>query len=1148
MVGTDAVLIFFRKRSRGMALLLLFIALCVMPTQAEAKSYAELDDGVYTITNVIADKSLDVAGGNCVNGSNVQVYEGNHTYAQAWRISKKGSSYSIENSITGMVLDVAGGSKIAGANAQLYDSNNTLAQRWKFVQNADGSYSIRSDCNGLFLDVAGGSKKNGANVCLYTSNGTKAQKWRVERVTRPVTDGSYRISTALSDKKMIDLCGGSLDNGAAVQIYEDNDSSAQAWNVVFDQNTGYYSIFSALSGRSFDIPGGSKSSGVLIQQYSSNRTPAQQWRLLQTSDGRIEVVSALTGKALDVPGGSLSNGNQLQMYQVNHTDAQKWTFNTSPIDHSGSFQLKTTVDESGVLDVSGGSKDSGAASQLWISNLSLAQKWVLERQDDGSYTFKNANSGLYLTEIAKRGIEYRKEPSGRSYWILDASLNGGYRIKNKQSGRCIDLSGGSSAAGNSVSTYSSNGTKAQSWLLVPCDLIENGDYYLLNQSGTRQVLDVPNASSDGGLALQTYVFNGSAAQQWHLENTGGGFFTIKNINSGLCLDVRSGRAKSGTIVQQYAENDTKAQSWKYVPTFSGGYIQSALGDYVLSTKRGAESGVLTIISIDKTTPQSEWEFRNFNNPGDLVISHSVAASEYNLSLRSGSLEIGMTFDRYGNAHFALPSVFDLNSAQLAYSGGPETSITVGDCSVGLTVGSSVALSDLGLTSSANSGSPIVVRSNLDSADLFVFDIKQTTGVASMFISSDDPVNYGRGYIESSGDHTAVATGSMKLVDASGVSVYDGVLSQIKGRGNSTWMMDKKPYQIKLDKKTDLLETGDKANKNKTWVLLANAYDGTSMRNAAAYSLASALGTHAPIEYRAVDLYYDGQYRGAYMLCEKVQINSGRVDIDNLEDANDAVNSGISYQLVEGVNSRGNRMKYAEGLQNPADITGGYLIEFDQERYVNEDAWFSVDSGNGVLYFVCKSPGVWTKDEAEYLSCRFQEFFDCIRNGGVNPETGKTTADYCDIDSLARLYWLNEITKCVDGFNYSSTYLFKNSDASGDSRFVFGPAWDFDLAMGNALSFQSSDSCLSPQGWLTRNAVLGSRLLQDPTVRAAVDAVKQEVLDEARGCINGQDYLAYESSVATSASMESMLWGVSSESPDAVRAWLNSRLDWLETAQ
>lgn len=1148
MVGTDSFRTCFRKRLRGMALLLFFITLGAMPTQAKAKSYAELDDGVYTITNVIADKSLDVAGGNCINGSNVQVYEGNYTYAQAWRISKKGSSYSIQNSITGMALDVAGGSKTAGANAQLYDSNNTQAQRWKFVQNADGSYSIRSDCNGLFLDVAGGSSKNGANVCLYTSNGTKAQKWDIRRVAQPVENGAYRISSALSSKKVIDLWGGSLDNGAPVQIYEDNGSSAQVWNVAFDQNTGYYSIFSASSGRSFDIPGGSKSSGVRIQQYSSNRTPAQQWRLLKTSDGCIEVVSALTGKALDVPGASVSNGNQLQMYRANHTGAQKWAFSATSIDLSGSFQIKTTVDESGVLDVSGGSRDSGAASQLWSTNLSLAQKWVLERQDDGSYTFKNANSGLYLTEIANSGIEYRKEPSGRSCWILNASLNGGYCIKNKQSGRCIDLSGGSSVVGTSVSTFSSNGTKAQSWLLVPCNLIENGDYYLLNQSGSKQVLDVPNASFNGGLALQTYVFNGSTAQQWHLENTGGGYFAIKNINSGLCLDVRSGRAKSGTIVQQYAENDTKAQSWKYVPAVNGGYIQSALGDYVLSTKRGAESGVLTIISIDKTTPQSEWEFRNVNNPGDLVISHSVAASEYNLSLRSGSLEIGMTFDRYGNARFALPSAFDLSSAQLVYNNGPELSITVGDGSEGIAVGSSVMLTDLGLTGGANSNTAVAVRSALDAADLFMFDIKQTTGVASMFISSDDPVNFGRGYIESSGDHTATATGSMKLVDAFGAIVYDGALSQIKGRGNSTWMMDKKPYQIKLDKKTDLLETGDKSNKNKTWVLLANAYDGTSMRNAAAYSLASALGTHAPIEYRAVDLYYDGQYRGAYMLCEKVQINSGRVDIDNLEDANDAVNGGTSFQLVEGVNSHGNRMKYAEGLQNPADITGGYLIEFDQERYVNEDAWFSVDTGSGVLYFVCKSPGVWTKDEAEYLSSRFQEFFDCIRNGGVNPETGKTTADYCDIDSLTRLYWLNEITKCVDGFNYSSTYLFKNSDASGDSRFVFGPAWDFDLAMGNALSSQSSDSYLSPQGWLTRNAVLGSRLLQDPAVRAAVDAVKQEVLDEARACINGQVYLEYESNVATSVNMESMLWGIPSESPDAVRTWLNSRLDWLEAAK
>ncbi len=53
---------------------------------------------------------------------------------------------------------------------------------------------------------------------------------------------------------------------------------------------------------------------------------------------------------------------------------------------------------------------------------------------------------------------------------------------------------------------------------------------------------------------------------------------------------------------------------------------------------------------------------------------------------------------------------------------------------------------------------------------------------------------------------------MALLAADGESVYDGKLTQIKGRGNSTWKGAKRPYQIKLDKKTDLLQTGDSADK------------------------------------------------------------------------------------------------------------------------------------------------------------------------------------------------------------------------------------------------------------------------------------------------------------------------------------------------
>ena len=64
---------------------------------------------------------------------------------------------------------------------------------------------------------------------------------------------------------------------------------------------------------------------------------------------------------------------------------------------------------------------------------------------------------------------------------------------------------------------------------------------------------------------------------------------------------------------------------------------------------------------------------------------------------------------------------------------------------------------------------------------------------------------------------------MILLDETGSTVNAGKLKQIKGRGNSTWKGAKKPYQIKLDKKADLLSSGDAANSNKTWVLLANYF-------------------------------------------------------------------------------------------------------------------------------------------------------------------------------------------------------------------------------------------------------------------------------------------------------------------------------------
>lgn len=79
---------------------------------------------------------------------------------------------------SGKVLDVNGGVSANGTNVQQYDSNGTYAQKWIAVKNSDGSYTFQSAlAENKVLDVSGASTSNGANVQLYTANGTNAQKW-----------------------------------------------------------------------------------------------------------------------------------------------------------------------------------------------------------------------------------------------------------------------------------------------------------------------------------------------------------------------------------------------------------------------------------------------------------------------------------------------------------------------------------------------------------------------------------------------------------------------------------------------------------------------------------------------------------------------------------------------------------------------------------------------------------------------------------------------------------------------------------------------------------------------------------------------------------------------------------------------------------
>lgn len=148
--------------------------------ETAAKHRQDLPDGTYIFGSKLnTSMKMDVSGASRSNYGNVQIWAGNGTNAQKWRVTHDSNGYVTLTSVnSGKVLDVNGGVSANGTNVQQYDSNGTYAQKWIAVKNSDGSYTFQSAlAENKVLDVSGASTSNGANVQLYAANGTNAQKW-----------------------------------------------------------------------------------------------------------------------------------------------------------------------------------------------------------------------------------------------------------------------------------------------------------------------------------------------------------------------------------------------------------------------------------------------------------------------------------------------------------------------------------------------------------------------------------------------------------------------------------------------------------------------------------------------------------------------------------------------------------------------------------------------------------------------------------------------------------------------------------------------------------------------------------------------------------------------------------------------------------
>ena len=303
--------------------------------------------------------------------------------------------------------------------------------------------------------------------------------------------------------------------------------------------------------------------------------------------------------------------------------------------------------------------------------------------------------------------------------------------------------------------------------------------------------------------------------------------------------------------------------------------------------------------------------------------------------------------------------------------------------------------------------------------------------------------------------TYTETGSTLILDADGKIQYSGDMEKLKSHGNSSWdygqsadgSVQKRPYNLKLPEKANLYGMG----KAKKWTLLGNYLDHSELRNAVAFSMAEQAGIEYTMDYVFVDLYSDGEYRGTYQLCERVQIQKNRVNITDLEEATEKLNTKALSEYDHLSYGAGltdyleNSYKFYNIPNDPADITGGYLMQFQlYNRYGGTESGFVTSRGQAVDL---KSPEYASRAQVEYIRSFMQDLEDAIYSETGYNSKGRHYSDYIDMDSLILYYLVEEITMDADG-TWASFYFYKESDSKGDGKLHCAPVWDFDLGYIN----------------------------------------------------------------------------------------------------
>lgn len=330
------------------------------------------------------------------------------------------------------------------------------------------------------------------------------------------------------------------------------------------------------------------------------------------------------------------------------------------------------------------------------------------------------------------------------------------------------------------------------------------------------------------------------------------------------------------------------------------------------------------------------------------------------------------------------------------------------------------------------------------------------------------------------------TGELLLLDPSGEAVLTDHLEKLRVRGNLTATLDKKPYTFTLSKEASVCGMAPA----RKWNLIANATDGSYMRNKIVLDLANrAVGAEGyEPDGEFVELFMNGEYQGLYLITEAVEIEENRWDI--AEDGGFAFEMELDFRKENG--------------KDYITTTGGRLFE--------------VKEASG------RKLSAERKQEAEELLNDVESAL--LADDGISDISGKPLEELIDIPSWAAGWLVEEISGDHD-VGIASQFACTKRESS---LLYAGPVWDFDGAIGNVNTpmygipeaLTASIAMSRPEGNANQNTWLAA-MYRNPVFRQAVEKIYQDSFEEPLAELLTGRIDSYTERISRSAQLDALRW-------------------------